>query len=72
MLVSSCQPDTYLDDVGFPSVCCKYVLLPLVNKESALAYGRAEYSKVGNPSRDRGGKKAESGRHHVNAEGERH
>ena len=27
-------------------VCCEYVLLPLVNKEAALAYGRAEYSKV--------------------------
>ena len=22
------------DDVGFPSVCCEYVLLPLVNKEA--------------------------------------
>ena len=48
----------------FPSVCCEYVLLSLVNKEAALAYGRAEYSKVENPSRDRGGKKAESGRRH--------
>ena len=27
-------------------VCCEYVLLPLVNKEAALAYGREEYSKV--------------------------
>ena len=50
-------------DVGFPSVCCEYVLSPLVNKEAALSYGRAEYSNVGNPSRDRGGK--ESGRQHV-------
>ena len=24
-------------DVGFPSVCCEYVLLILVNKEAALA-----------------------------------
>ena len=23
-------------DVGFPSVCCEYVLLPLINKDSAL------------------------------------
>ena len=25
----------------FPSVCCEYVLLPLVNKEAALTYGMA-------------------------------
>ena len=31
------------DDVGVPSVGCEYVLLPLVNKEAALAYGRIEY-----------------------------
>ena len=36
-----------------PSACCEYVLLPLVNKEDALAYVRAEYSKVGNTSRDK-------------------
>ena len=24
-------------DVGFPSVCCEYVLLPLLNKEAAFA-----------------------------------
>ena len=30
-------------DVGFPSVCYEYILLPLVNKEAALVYGRAEY-----------------------------
>ena len=41
-----------------PSVYCDYILLPLVNKEAALAYGRAEYSKKGNPRR--GGKKSES------------
>ena len=52
-------------DVGFPSVWYEYVLLPLVNKEATLAYGRAECSKVGNPSRNRGGKKAESGRPHT-------
>ena len=44
-----------------PSVCCEYVVLPLVNnnffKKAALAYVRAEHSKVENPSRDRGGKK---------------
>ena len=34
-------------DVGCPSVCYKYVLLPLVNKEAALAYSRAEYSQAG-------------------------
>ena len=58
--------------MGFPSVCCKYVLLTLVNKETALAYGREEYSEVGNPSRDRGGKKEDSERCHVAAEGKRH
>ena len=44
------------------------VLLPLVNKEAALAYDRAEYIKAGNPSRDRGGKKMESGTLHVAAQ----
>ena len=29
-------------DVGFPSVCCEYVLLLLANKEAASAYVRAE------------------------------
>lgn len=29
-------------DVEFPSVCYKFVLLPLVGKEAAWAYGRAE------------------------------
>lgn len=28
--------------VGGPSVSCEYVLLPLVNKEPALAYGRID------------------------------
>ena len=56
--------------MGFPSVCCEYVLLPLVNKEAALTYGRAEYSKAGNPSRDRRGKKVESGDAMLAAKGE--
>ena len=56
------------DDVGFPSVCYEYVLLPLVNKEVSLAYDRAGCSKVRNSSRDRGGKEAESGRCHVAAQ----
>ena len=47
------------------------VLLPLVNKESALAYGGAELSKAGKSSRGRGEKKVESGRHHVAIEGQR-
>ena len=33
--------------VGFPTVCYEYVLLPLVNKEAALAYVIAEYSQMG-------------------------
>ena len=53
------------DDVGVSSVCCEYILLPLVTKETALAYGRVEYNKVGNPSRDRRGRKVESERRHV-------
>ena len=28
-------------------VCCEHLLLPLVNKEVALAYSRAEYSQAG-------------------------
>ena len=56
---------------GFPSVCHGDVLLSLVNKEAALAYGRAEYSKAGNSSTDKGGKKAELERCQVAAEGER-
>ena len=34
-------------DVGFPSVCYEFVLLPLVNKEVALVYNRAEYGQTG-------------------------
>ena len=29
-------------NVGFPSVYCEYALLPLVDKEAALVYGRTE------------------------------
>ena len=32
--------------MGLSSICCDYALLPLVNKEVALAYGRAEYSQA--------------------------
>ena len=35
------------NDVGFPSVCYKYVLLSLVNEEPASAYSEAEYSQAG-------------------------
>ena len=35
------------NDVGFPSVCCEYVLLSLVNKDATLACGRAEQNVVG-------------------------
>ena len=37
----------HIIELGFPSVCCEYVLLPLVNNEAALAYGRTEYRYVG-------------------------
>ena len=36
-----------------------------------MVYGREEYSKTENPSRDRREKKAESGRYHVATEGEK-
>lgn len=49
-------------DVGLLSACCEFVLLLSANKEAVLAYGMAEYSEVGNPSRETGGKKAELGR----------
>ena len=42
--------------------------MPLVNKEAALVYGRAEYNKVENLSRDRRGKKIESEIYHAVAE----
>lgn len=38
--------------VGCLSVCCEYVLLSLVSKEAAVAYGKEEWSQEGNP-RDR-------------------
>ena len=44
--------NTITIDVGFPSACCEYVLLPLVNKEAVLANGLAEQSQVGNLNRD--------------------
>ena len=40
-------------DVEFTSACYEYVLLPLVNKETVLANGLAEYSQKGNPKGDR-------------------
>ena len=43
----------HFGDVGFPSVCCEYILLPLVNKKSTVVYGKAEYSKVQNLNRDK-------------------
>ena len=52
------QGQHYLD-VVFPSVCCKYALLPLVNKEADLAN-----SQVANPCKDTGRKKVESERCH--------
>ena len=41
----------------------------LVNKETALAYCRAEYSKARSPSRDSGREKTKSGKCPVAAEG---
>ena len=39
-----------------------YVLLPMINKESDLTNIQAEWSQAGNSSKDKGKKKAESGR----------
>ena len=36
----------------FPSVCCEYVLLPLVNKEAAWPMARADDSQAGILNRD--------------------
>lgn len=35
-----------LPDIGFSSLCCEYILLLLINKEVAMACGRAEYSET--------------------------
>lgn len=43
-------------DVGFPSVCGEYVLLP--DRLFWPSYDMSKYSKEGTQSRDRGGKKA--------------
>ena len=32
-------PTQWRNDVGFPSVCCEYALLPLANKEADWANG---------------------------------
>ena len=49
---------------------CEHVLLPLVNKAVALVYGRIELG--GETKLNARREKAESKRHHVVAEGERH
>ena len=48
-------------------VCCEYVLLPLINKEDALA-SRIELGRKIKLNAER--KKVETGRYHVTAEGE--
>ena len=53
--------------MGFPSVCCEYVLLPLVNKEAASAYGRVNIARLEEIEREQ----AEPRRRHVAAEGDR-
>lgn len=46
--------------MGYLSIDWEYVFLPLVYKEAAMAYGKAEYSQVGNPSKITGRRKVES------------
>lgn len=41
-----------------------------LKNETALAYGRAEYNKVENPSRETGRMKVELGRYHQATKGE--
>ena len=45
--------------MGLPSVCCEYVLLPLVNNEGALAYNRTEYIARQEIQAERGRKQVE-------------
>ena len=52
------------NDVGYLSVCCEYVLLPLVNKEADLAYGRQNIAKR-KTRLNAGTKETESGKYHV-------
>ena len=40
------------NDLGFPSVCCDRILLPLCHKESALGVWQARIEQAGIPSRD--------------------
>lgn len=49
--------------MGFTFVCCEHVLLPLINKEAALAYDLDGKTKL-----NAGIKKTDSGRQHVAAE----
>ena len=54
LLISMCVPHHPCAPLlmwDFP-MNAENVLLPLVNKEAALAYDRAEYRQVGNPKRD--------------------
>ena len=56
--------------MGFPSVCCEYVLLSLVNKEDALWQG---IRNVGRKTKlNAGRKKLKSERHHVDTKREGH
>ena len=41
---------TWSPDVGWLSVCCEHALLPVVNKDTTLAYDRVE---LRNPNRYR-------------------
>ena len=48
--------------MGYFPVGCKYVLLPLVNKESDLVNSQAEYSQMGKETKINGERKWSWGR----------
>ena len=57
-------------DVGFPSLCCRYVLLLLVNKKSCFGLWQGRIVLGRKTNLNAGRKKAESERCHVTAEEE--
>ena len=57
--------------MGFPSVCCDYVLLPLVSKETAWAHDSVKRASQAFQVEIEEKKKAESERRHIAAEEDR-
>ena len=57
-------------DLGFPSVCCECILLPLFNKEAALGLWQGRIEQ-GRNSKQRQRRKESGVRLHLSAEGDR-